>query len=95
MNEEASDKVLEVEQKYNEVRRPIYQKRNEVIQGIADFWLTAVSVSWSFLYEEILSEMRCYRKTRILIGMLKIEQLDSGDLLYLTSNINWMGMVFQ
>ena len=43
MNEEASDKVLEVEQKYNEVRRPIYQKRNEIIEGIADFWLTAVS----------------------------------------------------
>ncbi|KAH7307427.1 hypothetical protein KP509_22G058200 [Ceratopteris richardii] len=41
VNEEASDKVLEVEQKYNEVRRPIYSKRNEIIQGIPDFWLTA------------------------------------------------------
>jgi hypothetical protein len=43
VNEEASDKVLEVEQKYNEIRRPIYHKRNEIIEGIADFWLTAVS----------------------------------------------------
>lgn len=41
VNEEASDKVLEVEQKYNEVRRPIYSKRNEIIQAIPDFWLTA------------------------------------------------------
>ncbi|CAA7396079.1 unnamed protein product [Spirodela intermedia] len=41
INEEASDKVLEVEQKYNEIRRPIYSKRNEIVQAIPDFWLTA------------------------------------------------------
>ncbi|KAL6136454.1 hypothetical protein ACLB2K_061749 [Fragaria x ananassa] len=44
VNEEASDKVLEVEQKYNEIRRPVYLKRNEIIKTIPDFWLTAVSV---------------------------------------------------
>ncbi|RWW29795.1 hypothetical protein BHE74_00057769 [Ensete ventricosum] len=42
VNEEASDKVLEVEQKYNEIRRPIYKRRNEIIQSIPDFWLTAI-----------------------------------------------------
>uniref|UniRef100_A0A0C9S8R0 TSA: Wollemia nobilis Ref_Wollemi_Transcript_3821_1368 transcribed RNA sequence n=1 Tax=Wollemia nobilis TaxID=56998 RepID=A0A0C9S8R0_9CONI len=41
VNEEASDKVLEVEQKYNEIRRPVYEKRNAIIQAIPDFWLTA------------------------------------------------------
>lgn len=41
VNEEASDKVLEVEQKFNEVRRPVYVKRNEIISKIPDFWLTA------------------------------------------------------
>ncbi|KAH9295119.1 hypothetical protein KI387_038707, partial [Taxus chinensis] len=41
VNEEASDKVLEVEQKFNEIRRPYYGKRNEIIQTIPDFWLTA------------------------------------------------------
>ncbi|KAB1223291.1 NAP1-related protein 2 [Morella rubra] len=41
VNEEASDKVLEVEQKYNETRRPVYIKRNEIIKTIPDFWLTA------------------------------------------------------
>lgn len=45
VNEEASDKVLEVEQKYNEVRRPVYNKRNDIIHNIPDFWLTAVRVS--------------------------------------------------
>lgn len=43
INEEASDKVLEVEQKYNEIRKPIYDKRNDIIKSIPDFWLTAVS----------------------------------------------------
>eukprot|EP01018_Ginkgo_biloba_P038099 Gb_17405 [translate_table: standard] len=41
VNEEASDRVLEVEQKYNEIRRPVYDKRNDIIQTIPDFWLTA------------------------------------------------------
>ncbi|CAN6479163.1 unnamed protein product [Victoria cruziana] len=41
VNEEASEKVLEVEQKYNEIRRPVYIRRNEIIQSISDFWLTA------------------------------------------------------
>lgn len=43
INEEASEKVLEVEQKYNEIRKPAYDRRNEVIKTIPDFWLTAVS----------------------------------------------------
>jgi hypothetical protein len=35
--------VLEVEQFYNEIRRPVYNKRNDIIHNIPDFWLTAVS----------------------------------------------------
>lgn len=41
VNEEASDKVLEIEQKYNEIRRPVYLKRSDIIKSIPDFWLTA------------------------------------------------------
>ncbi|XP_072977727.1 NAP1-related protein 2-like [Typha angustifolia] len=41
VNEEASEKVLEVEQKYNDMRRPVYKRRNEIIKSIPDFWLTA------------------------------------------------------
>ena len=43
INEKASDEVLEVEKKYNEVRKPVYEKRNDIIKSIPDFWLTAVS----------------------------------------------------
>ncbi|XP_030954229.1 NAP1-related protein 2-like [Quercus lobata] len=41
VNEEAGDKVLEIEQIYNEIRRPVYNTRNEIIKTIPDFWLTA------------------------------------------------------
>ncbi|KAH9775673.1 NAP1-related protein 2 [Citrus sinensis] len=41
INEEASEKVLEVEQKYSEIRKPVYDKRNDIIKSIPDFWLTA------------------------------------------------------
>ena len=40
INDEASDKVLEVEQKYTEVRRPVHKERNEVIKRIPEFWAT-------------------------------------------------------
>uniref|UniRef100_A0A0D6QYG8 Uncharacterized protein n=1 Tax=Araucaria cunninghamii TaxID=56994 RepID=A0A0D6QYG8_ARACU len=40
-NEAANEKVLEIEQTYMEKRRPIYERRNEVIQKIPQFWLTA------------------------------------------------------
>ncbi|RWW13034.1 hypothetical protein GW17_00023274 [Ensete ventricosum] len=51
VNEEASEKVLEVEQKSNEIRRPIYKRRNEIIQSIPDFWLTA------FLSHPVLGDL--------------------------------------
>ncbi|RLM74631.1 hypothetical protein C2845_PM15G10660 [Panicum miliaceum] len=51
VNEEASDKVLEVEQKYNEIRKPVYVQRNEIIQKIPDFWLTA------FLSHPVLGDL--------------------------------------
>lgn len=49
VNEQASEEVLEIEQKYNEIRRPVYEKRNELIKSIPDFWVTAVSPNNIFL----------------------------------------------
>lgn len=60
INEEASEKVLEVEQKYNEIRKPVYDKRSDVIKSIPDFWLTAVSVSLPLAF---LIEMCTYTHT--------------------------------
>jgi template-activating factor I len=41
LNENASEEILKVEQKYNELRKPYYDKRNEIIAKIPKFWLTA------------------------------------------------------
>merc|ERR1712113_898023 len=41
LNEQASEEILKVEQKYNKLRRPYYDKRNDIIQRIPKFWLTA------------------------------------------------------
>lgn len=43
LNEKASEEILKVEQKYNKLRKPHYEKRNELIKKIPNFWVTAVS----------------------------------------------------
>jgi hypothetical protein len=41
INEEASEKVLEVEQRYNVQRRPVYDQRSAMIADIPEFWAKA------------------------------------------------------
>lgn len=41
MNEKASEEILKVEQKYNQLRKPHFEKRSGIIGRIPKFWLTA------------------------------------------------------
>lgn len=41
LNEQASEEILKVEQKYNKLRQPHFQKRSELIAKIPNFWVTA------------------------------------------------------
>lgn len=41
LNEKASEEILKVEQKYNKLRKPYYEKRNDLIRKIPNFWVTA------------------------------------------------------
>merc|ERR1712080_522525 len=41
LNEKASEEILKVEQKYNKLRKPLFEKRNEIIKKIPNFWVTA------------------------------------------------------
>ncbi|XP_073122899.1 NAP1-related protein 2-like isoform X2 [Henckelia pumila] len=70
INEEASDKVLEVEQKYNAIRKPIYDKRNEHIKSIPDFWLTA------FMSHPALGELLTEKDQKVFkyLGNLEVEE---------------------
>lgn len=40
LNENASEEILKVEQKYNQLRKPHFSKRNECIKQIPNFWIT-------------------------------------------------------
>eukprot|EP00252_Welwitschia_mirabilis_P016261 TRINITY_DN3587_c0_g1_i1.p1 TRINITY_DN3587_c0_g1~~TRINITY_DN3587_c0_g1_i1.p1 ORF type:complete len:254 (+),score=81.04 TRINITY_DN3587_c0_g1_i1:284-1045(+) len=73
INEEASDKVLEVEQKYNEIRRPVYAKRNEIIQSIPDFWLTA------FLSHPTLCDLLTEEDQKVFKYLQSLDVEDSKD----------------
>ncbi|RVW14635.1 NAP1-related protein 2 [Vitis vinifera] len=73
INEEASDKVLEVEQKYNEIRKPIYDKRNDIIKSIPDFWLTA------FLSHPALGDLLSEEDQKIFKYLSSLEVEDFKD----------------
>lgn len=45
LNEKASEEILHVEQKYNRLRQPHFERRSELIKELPDFWTTTVSNS--------------------------------------------------
>ncbi|KAJ9567341.1 hypothetical protein OSB04_003307 [Centaurea solstitialis] len=74
INEKASDEVLEVEQKYNEVRKPVYEKRSDIIKSIPDFWLTA------FLSHPVLSDLLNEEDQKIFKHLTSLEVEDFKDM---------------
>ncbi|KAL0731778.1 hypothetical protein Bca4012_027872 [Brassica carinata] len=73
INEKASYEVLEVEQKYNGIRKPVYDKRNEVIKLIPDFWLTA------FLSHPALGELLTEEDQKIFKFLSSLDVEDAED----------------
>ncbi|KAL1553498.1 Asparagine-rich protein (ARP protein) [Salvia divinorum] len=73
INEEASEKVLELEEKYNEIRKPVYDKRNDIIKSIPDFWLTA------FMSHPALSELLTDADQKIFKYLSNLEVEDCKD----------------
>ncbi|KAL5207987.1 hypothetical protein ABZP36_032422 [Zizania latifolia] len=73
VNEEASDKVLEVEQKYSEIRRPVYLRRSDIIKRIPDFWLTA------FLSHPLLSDLLTEEDQKMFKYLESVDVDDSKD----------------
>ncbi|KAL3335551.1 hypothetical protein AABB24_031664 [Solanum stoloniferum] len=73
INEKASEEVLEIEQKYNKIRKPVYDKRNDIINSISDFWLTA------FLSHPVLGDLLTEEDQKIFKFLSSIEVEDSKD----------------
>lgn len=42
LNEKCAEEILLLEQKYNEQRKPLYDKRGAIISTIPNFWITAM-----------------------------------------------------
>ncbi|PWA88792.1 NAP1-related protein 1 [Artemisia annua] len=74
INEKASEEVLEVEQKYNVVRKPVFDKRSDIIKSIPDFWLTA------FLSHPVLSDLLNEEDQKIFKHLTSLEVEDSKDM---------------
>ena len=45
LSEKCAEEILQVEQKYNALRKPFLEQRTEMIRNIPDFWLNVVSTS--------------------------------------------------
>ncbi|KAK4374563.1 hypothetical protein RND71_005240 [Anisodus tanguticus] len=73
INEKASDEVFEVEQKYNEIRKPVYDKRNDIINSLSEFWLTA------FLSHPVLGDLLTEEDQKVFKFLSSIEVEDLKD----------------
>ncbi|KAL0697903.1 hypothetical protein Bca4012_054025 [Brassica carinata] len=79
INEKASDEVLEVEHKYNCIRKPVYDKRGDIIKAIPDFWLTAM-ILCSFLSHPALGELLTEEDQKIFKYLSSLDVEDAKDM---------------
>ncbi|GAU51785.1 hypothetical protein TSUD_415710 [Trifolium subterraneum] len=84
INEEASDKALEIEQKYNEIRKPVYDKRNNIIKSISNLWSTA------FLIHPALGDLLNEEDQKIFkhLSSLEVEDQDVKSGFSIAFNFN-------
>nr|XP_023011776.1 protein SET [Leptinotarsa decemlineata] len=68
INEKASEEILKVERKYNQLRKPFFDNRNLIISNIPNFWITAVS----FLVAICLSLHLCIQRTHFSLQLIYI-----------------------
>lgn len=43
INYQSSKEIIKIEQKYAKLRQPCFEKRNEIMNNISNFWVTVVS----------------------------------------------------
>jgi len=74
LNEKASEEILKVEQKYNKLRKPYFEKRNEIIKRIPNFWVT------SFINHPQISAILEEEEEECLHYMSKLEVEEFEDI---------------
>jgi len=77
LNEDASEEILKVEQKYNTLRKPLFKKRDDIITRIPNFWVTAFvnHPHISTLLEEVEEEALHYLTS---VEVEEFEDIKSG-----------------
>lgn len=45
LSEKCAEEILQVEQKYNKLRKPFVELRTEKLRAVPDFWMNAVSTA--------------------------------------------------
>jgi len=73
LNDEATEEILQIEKKYNGLRKPYYKKRNDVIRNIPDFWLK------SFLNHDMLSDLLDQRDQEVFHHLKELNVEDFDD----------------
>jgi len=74
LNESCSDEILKVEQKYNSLRLPHFQKRSEYISKIPNFWVTA------FVNHPQVSALLSEEDEEVLQSLTKVEVQEFEDI---------------
>lgn len=74
LNEQASEEILKVEQKYNKLRQPHFGKRTELIEKIPNFWVTA------FINHPQVSALLSEEDEEALQHLVKVEVNEFDDI---------------
>jgi len=74
INDEASEEILKVEQRFNKMRQPHYVERAEIISRIPRFWVTC------FLHHPQISSILNEDDERSLAHLLKLEVQEFDDI---------------
>jgi len=75
LNEKASADVLKIQCDYNQLRRPLYDERSELVKEVPNFWATAIIKHprlSSYLTAEEEKCLMCY------LVKLDVEEVDGG-----------------
>ncbi|KAM5221519.1 protein SET-like [Ctenodactylus gundi] len=77
LNEQASEEILKVQQKYNKLRRPFFQKRSELIAKIPNFWLTTF-VNHPHVFAQLGDEDEEVLHYLTRVEVIEFEDIKSG-----------------
>jgi template-activating factor I len=85
INEEATDEVLEIKQKYSEVSKPFYDKRNNLINSIPNFWIAMFSIHPGLNSDLNEKDLKIFKH----LSSLEVEDYENVKLGYsITFNFN-------